>query len=128
MNEFRLVLLVLLGIGGLVLLRALDPRVVLLVILGALALINLAMTAISSVQARKADPRFLSGTWLGLLQIFIGLALAAGFHWMANGFDALPVAVAGSFVVGGLVVLTLRTAHLMRSPSQPTGSDSNHPR
>ena len=108
--------------------RALDPRITLLVVLAALTLINLAMTAISSVQAWRADPRFLSGTWLGLLQLFVGLGLAAVFIGIADGFNPLSAGVAGAFVVGGLVVLAVRTAHLILRPVRPKGSHLNHSR
>lgn len=90
-----------------------DPEILLWTVTVVLNLMNLGMTAINWIQARRRDPRFLDAWLLGLVQIAVGLALLGVFlptlgarpeTWWAG----IP------FLAGGSLVLLRRGA----SPSQ----------
>ena len=102
-------LLVILMVGAVLLvpwIQGWDPEMLLAVISVILNLINVGMTVINCIQARRQDPRFLKAWVLGWVQLAIGASLLVVFSLTIG---ARPETWASSFpfLAGGAVVLTV---------------------
>tara|TARA_S200002703_G_C3609467_1_gene187203 strand:- start:28 stop:375 length:348 start_codon:yes stop_codon:yes gene_type:complete len=86
--------------------RQLDPGLILIVITGLLNLINLGMTIINIIQARRRDPRFLTSGILGATQVFIGSSLLCVFYFIL-GQRPETWLCGPPFIVGGILVLAI---------------------